>query len=161
MTKVGFAPKIFKIDKEGCIQLYNHSEDIILWKKNTHLGDLREAISSDEAKIQKLYSFDAEDYVPSPRKESYSDNASFLEDVVLDPDNQLTLDWKSKFRDLCENYSDIIKYAPGTYNGKAGYTKNTIEFSSIPPPNSRCYVPKYSKEQMDMLATKMDELLDL
>ena len=39
--------------------------------------------------------------------------------------------------------------------------KNTIEFASIPPPNNRCYMPSYNKEQMDNLAEKMDELLEL
>ena len=36
-----------------------------------------------------------------------------------------------------------------------------MDLTDIPPPNTRCYTPKYSKEQRDLLADKMDELLQL
>ena len=65
------------------------------------------------------------------------------------------------FEMLCKEYKDIIRYDPGTYNGAYGFVKNTIEFTETPPPNNRCYVPKYSTEQTNRLAEKMDELMAL
>ena len=76
-------------------------------------------------------------------------NALFINDVQIDPDKIMTEDWKQKFTQLCTNYSDIIQYNPGTYNGYYGFVNNTIEFTSTPPPKNKAYVPCYSKEMTD------------
>ena len=39
--------------------------------------------------------------------------------------------------------------------------EDSLDLTDIPPPNTRCYTPKYSKDQRDLLADKMDELLQL
>ena len=81
--------------------------------------------------------------------------------MKIDPDCLLCSTDKDKFIDLCNEYRDVIQYSPGTYNGAYGLVKNTVEFTNIPPPNNKCYIPRYSKNQMDLLAEKMDELLEL
>ena len=80
---------------------------------------------------------------------------------MLDPDGVLSQESKNAFGQLCEQYTDIIQYDPGTYNGAFGHVKNSLELTEIPPPNGKCYVPRYSKDQMNLLAEKMDELMDL
>ena len=81
----------------------------------------------------------------------------FTADVELDPDNLLDETNKAMFRELCKEFSDVIQYNPGTYNGAYGFVRNSIEFTSIPPSNNKCYVPKYSKEQTDRLADRCHE----
>ena len=73
----------------------------------------------------------------------------------------LTYAERESFRALCREFSDVIQYDPGNYNGKFGHVKNSIELTDIPPPNAKCYVPKYSNEQTKLLADKMDELMRL
>ena len=161
LSQSGFAPKVLKVAKDASIEIVNGGDDVIHLNKHDHVGDVREAISFEEALISKLYTLDKNDFTKPLTSLKAEETACHIADVVIDPDNIMESKWKSKFAGLCQDFSDIIQYRPGTYNGYFGYLQNTIEFASIPPPNSRFYVPKYSKEQMDMLANKMDELLDL
>ena len=117
-------------------------------------------MSHEAAMISKIYSVDESEIFPFQPREKFVRHGDYVGDVKIDPDNILDKVWKNKFFELCEEFSDIIQYSPGTYNGRYGFVKNSIEFTSLPPPNNRCYVPKYSKEMMDQLANKMDELME-
>lgn len=159
--EMGMQPCITKVKKDGTLRILNNTDHIWLLKKHVHLADLREAISHKEALISKLYTCDRaelENYRPRQGDPTLKD---FTQDVVLDPDGVLSQESKNAFGQLCEQYTDIIQYDPGTYNGAFGHVKNSLELTEIPPPNGKCYVPRYSKDQMNLLAEKMDELMDL
>ena len=83
---------------------------------------------------------------------------NFLSQVSIDPDNQLTGDWKQRFKSLCEVFADIINPRPGKYNGYYGMVDNSINFAACPPPTIRARLPKYSHEMLKILADKMDKL---
>ena len=87
---------------------------------------------------------------------NYEEN--FVKDVKIDPDNMMDENWKDKFRNLCQEYSDIINYRPSKYNGYYGDVDNTIEFASVPPPTNKIHMPKYSDQMNLILAEKMDQL---
>ena len=118
------------------------------------MADVRAMIEYKEALVTKVYDVSRKnlaDFMPRVKKTYKSD---FTNDVLLDPDNILNKEHRSRFETLCQEFQDIIQYSPGTYNGAYGLVKNTIELTSIPPPNNKCYVPKYSKAQTDRLAEK-------
>ena len=73
----------------------------------------------------------------------------------------LSVEEKAGFKKLCDTFKDVIQYDPGTFNGAYGYVKYSLELTQVPPPNGKCYVPRYNKSQMDQLAQKMDELMNL
>ena len=157
--QLGFEPFIARVSKERQVNITNTSENIWTLKKYLHLADVRKVISSDEATISKLFTQNISDFQPVKERDHKLNN--FTGDVVIDPDKLMEDSWKCSFKSLCDDYTDIIQYTPGIYNGRFGFIQNTVEYTNIPLPNSKCYVPKYNKEQMDLLADKMDELLEL
>ena len=83
---------------------------------------------------------------------------TILKKVSVDPDGLMPNVWKSRFKSLCKDFSDIITPNPGKYNGIYGHVSTDINFASIPPSNTKSYLPKYSHEMMKLLADKMDKL---
>ena len=157
----GAKPLVVKVDKDGSVTVPNISEKIWYLRKHSHVADCRQAISHDEALINKLYTVDKTELEFFKPRQLSSNKLDFTKDVLLDPDNISSAEEKEKFKTLCEDFTDVIQYDPGTYNGAYGYVKNSLELTQVPPPNRKCYVPKYSKTQMDQLALKMDELMEL
>ena len=82
------------------------------------------------------------------------------DDVIIDPDNQLTPEWRKKFRDLCYEFPDVLDPKPGRYNGAFGWLENSLDFVSKPPSNSRVHMPAYSENMKKIMAQKMDQLQD-
>ena len=54
LLQAGFEPKLLKVSKNSSIELVNCGVEMLNIRKNDHLGDIREAISLDEALISKL-----------------------------------------------------------------------------------------------------------
>ena len=161
LSSKGVEGTFAKMPPDGCFHFPNNSKQIWFFKKHTQLADARAAIDWDEAKVAKLYNVDEREFKCFENPDTNQIQSSFINDVSVDPDKILCDKDKQKFSELCEEFTDIIQYSPGVYNGAYGYVKNTVEFTNIPPPNNKCYVPKYSKVQTDTLAEKMDELLTL
>ena len=156
--------KNYKIDKNGDIALENVTDAVVRLVKGDHFADMRDCteISCEDlhssAYVKKIYDINSEDTSHLvPANVSDADDA-FLDQVVLDPDNQLSQGWKLKFKTVCEEYSDIINPRPGKYNGYYGRVDNSINFSSVPPPTVRAHLPNYSHEMLQILAAKMDKL---
>ena len=154
-------PAFIKVDGNLNISISSASSFPITIPKHAHVGDVRSAIDYETAHISRLYTIDDSTFEAYNPTVEWDRSKCFVNDVQIDPDKIMTEDWKQKFTQLCTNYSDIIQYNPGTYNGYYGFVSNTIEFTSTPPPNNKAYVPRYSKEMTDKLANKMDELLEL
>ena len=97
------------------------------------------------------------DYQYQP-PETWDEEYDYTSDISIDPDNILDKNWKSKFKDLCSEFRDIITPRPNRYNGFYGRVDNSLQFGTQPPPMTKPYLPKYSNEMMKTLAQKMDEL---
>ena len=68
------------------------------------------------------------------------DDKSDIDQVSVDPDNQMPATWKKRFVSLCESYSDIITPVPGRYNRHLDRVSTDINFTSVPPSNPRLIV---------------------
>ena len=146
--------------KNGVVDIINKADYPVHLYKYQHIADVsnvRHIKTSVNTNIRQ---------VPVEEKslehlEPYSDwnyNENFVDDVKIDPDNRMNAEWKQKFRELCQEYSDIINYRPAKYNGFYGDVDNTIEFASIPPPTNKIHMPKYNEQKNLILAEKMDQL---
>ena len=156
MLTAGWNPQIIKLNRDKSVGLTNQTDNLICLMKNEHLGDFRAVVSQQEALMENLHRIDQK--IPMTKQQI---RGKFVEDVVIDPDEILEQSWKDKFRTLCSDYEDIIQYNPGVYNGAYGMVEDSLDLTDIPPPITRCYTPRYSKDQRDLLADKMDELLQL
>ena len=161
LQSYGLPPSILKVSKHGEISILNSTSSTWNLRKGVHLADLRAVITHQEALVNKLYTIDDNEYEAYVPRRDVDKSLDFTDDVIIDPDERMDKHTRKEFEMLCKEYKDIIRYDPGTYNGAYGFVKNTIEFTEIPPPNNRCYVPKYSSEQTNRLAEKMDELMAL
>ena len=156
----------YKVNKNGEIVIKNTTEDSVKINKNDHFADMRDCqeVSKDDLLsnqyVKKIYDLNISDtshLIPYNIK-TPDPNETFLDQVNLDPDNQLSQEWKNKFKNVCQEYSDIINPRPGKYNGYFGRVDNSINFSSTPPPTVRAHLPNYSHEMLQILAAKMDKL---
>ena len=146
--------------KDGIINIVNNTNHPVYLNKYQHIADVSnvERIKVDDSFVVNQ--------VPVVKKdlehlEPYADwnyDEDFVKDVKIDPDNMMDEYWKDKFRELCQEYSDIINYRPSKYNGYYGDVDNTIEFASVPPPTNKIHMPKYSEQMNLILAEKMDQL---
>ena len=99
--------------------------------------------------------FRYEDFsVPEPRQDRKEP------EVVMDPDGIMPEHIKQRMRHITNNYSHIFTKRPGKYNGAFGKVDNSICFTSMPPPNSKVYVPDYSEKMKQEQAKLMDKLMD-
>ena len=117
----------------------------------------------DINRVRKVISKSEEEddfqYLDFADREDKNDRISHLGEIQIDPDKQLSQEWRDKFRDLMQDYDEIVDPAPGKYNGKFGKITTKINFAAVPPPSDKVYIPNYSKEMMEQLATKMDALI--
>ena len=129
-------------------------------------GDLKDIQISDditvEAKenVKKIYDTNLNDnfHLIPHTSDVVGSEQSFLNEIIIDPDDQLSPRWKQRFKTVCESYSDIINPRPGKYNGFYGRIDNSINFSATPPPTVRAHLPNYSHDMLQILAAKMDKL---
>ena len=83
-----------------------------------------------------------------------------LKQLQIDPDNVLTEEERKMFRDISEHYKHLFTPRPGKYNRHYGEMSNRLNFASVPAQNMRVYTPKYTPEMKDILAKKLDALME-
>ena len=159
------------VRSDGSVGIKNNSNVPILLKKHDHFADIRTCETLDIQNmmddvgnfVKKIYDIGCEDVshlIPYKNLSEDGSRESYIEEIILDPDNQLPSSWKKKFKNTCEEFSDIIRPNPGKYNGYYGRVDNSINFTSVPPPTIRAHLPNYSYEMLKIMGEKMDKLED-
>ena len=157
-----FNPKNVNVTKDGTISIMNETNIPICISKNEHFADIRTCKKVDveplkPTQVRKVYDIgntDVSHLIPAQSLKQ----ESFISEVNIDPDNQLSPEWKHKFKETCLEFSDIINPRPGKYNGFYGRVDNSINFASVPPPTVRAHLPNYSADMLKILGDKMDKL---
>ena len=85
-------------------------------------------------------------------------NKSYTHQVIIDPDNQMTEQWKENFKKVCDDFTDVINPNPGRYNNYYGDVDCTIDFCSSPPPSVKARLPNYSHEKLKIMGDVMDKM---
>ena len=154
------SPEILQVN-EGCVSITNKSCMPILLTKNVGFADIVRVVdvSSEEhkLKVQKILK-QSQEKMHLQQPKNLQTSRSYVEDVQIDPDKQLSTDWRMKFRNLCMEYSDIINPSPGRYNGFYGEIDNSIDFLTTPPPSVKARLPHYSTDKLKIMAKLMDDL---
>ena len=119
------------------VSIPNNSGRTIIIKKNQHFAEvttLRQVKVEDlrTENVKKVYDVGRTDlsHLILPDRPAIDEKCSYINDVQIDPDDQLTSEWKQKFSSLCETYTSIITPVPGRYNGYYGHVDNSLTFSS-------------------------------
>ena len=152
-------PYITQINGDGSVDIVNNTESVIVLSKGNDLVDIRACKEEDYTPKVNMISKDIETASSYFQlSSSIQPDKSHLNDVIIDPDNQLSSEWKLKFKKVCEEFLDILNPRPGRYNGYYGNIDNSINFCSTPPPSIRAHLPKYSTDMMKIMGEKMDKM---
>ena len=129
-------PEIVEVQSNQTIKFQNNSGAPVIVKKNFFFADIT-TIKDIDFVCGKVC-VEPSDYTHLERPKIFSESEagkSYTDQVVIDPDNQLNKEWKSKFRDVCEEFTDVINPNPGRYNNFFGDVDCSIDFCSTPPPS--------------------------
>ena len=90
--------------------------------------------------------------------EDKEEKLSYTNMISINRNGKLLEKDRSRFKDICKEYTSVITPAPGKYSGYYGDSKTSINSASMPPPNMKVYTPNYSMGMNRILAEKMDQL---
>ena len=144
----------------GHVEIENKSLRPVFLKRKAPFADMVNLIDVEvvkNANVNKVLE-KQEDYTHLNPPTILTKDDNYLEQIVIDPDNQLNDEWKKKFKDLCRRFSDTINPNPGRYNGYYGEIDNSLDFISTPPPAIKARLPNYSADKMKIMAQLMDKL---
>ena len=139
-----FCEPVIQNAKKRYIQIKNDSESVVFIPKHTHLADLRVCEQKNFEindkyncpDVQRIYDISNDDVTHLiPPKKLTVDDKNYTDEISLDPDKQMPASWRTRFKHLCEAFTDIITPQPGRYNGAFGRTSTDINFTMKPPQN--------------------------
>ena len=176
-------PQVLKVS-DNKIKIPNSTGTSVLLRKNQHFAEITtlqenstlskqivknlKIVQAEElenpqvlsrSEVKKVYDTSRSDlsHLILPERPKIDPTVSYLSDIQVDPDDQLSSEWKEKFSSLCKRYSSIITPAPGRYNGYFGHVDNSLHFSSTPAP-VKARLPNYSYEKLLIQAKEMDKM---
>ena len=82
----------------------------------------------------------------------------FSRHVVIDPNDQLSNEWKEKFVVLNKQFDSVFEPVIGRYNDKSGRLRAHINFGPVLPPSLKLHAPCYGRDNLQILQDKFDEL---
>ncbi|XP_068706826.1 uncharacterized protein [Montipora foliosa] len=135
----------------GKLRLLNNTEEPLLIRKNDHLYQARLTVL--ESSIEPSSTQAAE---PCPK--SITPPSSSVESVHVDPDGLLSPAEKAAFISLLKEFRLVFDPRIPGYNGAAGPIEGVVNMGPVEPPQRKGRVPQYSRDQLDLLQTKFDEL---
>ncbi len=135
------------IDNE--IRIVNNTSNPIHIPKNEQLCQIRSTHIVSNNKVSGPSA-------PKPLKTSGSN--VFSNEIIIDPSKHLSSEWHRAFKDLHQQYDSVFEPIIGRYNGFAGKLKARISFGSAVPPPRKLHAPSYSRDNLQILQDKFDEL---
>ncbi len=133
---------------DGVARVTNNTSLPIRVPKNDHMCQIRatRSILVDGSSSAK----------PKGAVQTYS--GPFSKEVIIDPSNQLSSEWRREFQDLHLSYDSVFENKIGRYNDASGKVRSRIIISNVMPPTRKLRVPNYCKNSMEKLQEKFDEL---
>ncbi len=146
----GWPPCQFTGVVDGFVRVTNNTRSPIRVPKNDHVCQIRATRSllvdvNDASSVR-------------PKSSIHTCNGPFNKEVVIDPSNQLTPEWKRAFRELHSTFDSVFENVIGRYNDASGKVRSRIIIGSAMPPTRKLRVPNYCKNSMELLQEKFDEL---
>ena len=132
------------------IVIQNDSKDFITVRKNEHI-----------CQVRPTYECDSSNQAPSqaPPIRSVTTEVLFkLHEISIDPNNQLSEEWKDKFIQLHESRKDVFADKIGRYNDSSGKVRARVNIGTAKPPTRKVNIPNYCPKSMQELQDMFDKL---
>ena len=130
----------------------NNSSEPIHLKKNEHFCQIRATFE-----ITNLSDIPSE-IAPKQTVDVPSSSTLFSCDVSVDPNSQLSNEWKDKFRTLHKKFDKVLNRNLVVTMMPVGKIRAHVNIGSAAPPTRKLHVPNYSRSNLQMLQEKFDEL---
>ena len=134
------------------LKLKNDSKDPILLQRHEQLCQVRPT-EEDTGFIDEKY-----ESVISTVKQN--DIEEYGNTVCVDPGQMLKEDIRKGFSQINKVFSQVFSPHIGCYNGYSGRFNHVINMGPSLPPQRRGRIPLYSKNNLQTLQSKFDELMD-
>ncbi|KAK3105126.1 hypothetical protein FSP39_017698 [Pinctada imbricata] len=122
--------------------------------KHDHLCQIRSVFTPDTAAETKIDADSSIGGISTPP----SRDACYSASVSLDPNDILSDDMKSDFRRLHNKFDSVFSTSLEGYNGNAGPFKGKVNMGPVLPPQRKGRIPQYSRNQLEELQRKFNEL---
>ena len=154
-------PRVLEVSN-GNVVIENETSYAIKINKDEAFADIVGMISpkqesEDHGQISKLLK-ESNDQSHLQHTKPVKSSYEYLDQVVIDPNDQLGAEWRKKFKNLCTEFADTINPNPGRYDGIYGDINNSLDFISTPPPSVKARLPNYSSDKLKIMANLMDDL---
>ena len=126
-------------------------------KKGDHLAEVR-CMSETVPTTCKVYDKNRKDFSDFKPPPNLNLEESHIQDIKIDPDNQLSQEWKDIFRNICLEFKDVFNPSPGKYNGFYGDIDCSLNFASSPPPSVKARIPSYPHDKLQLMGALMDDM---
>ena len=135
----------------GTIRLINSTDVPVLLGKNEHFCQVHAIGSGISKDLRDSTQF-------SPRQQHHKQASPFSAGIAIDPDNILSDEMRRQFNDLILSYDHVFNPAISKYNGQSGNIQGVVNMGPVMPPQRKGRVPQYSRNRMEELQAKFDEL---
>ena len=134
--------------EEGFISIENLSENPILVKRHSQICQIRhtQLVSPNEI-VSSPPTFAT---LPDPPITQVK--------VIVDPAGNLSPKQQTMIISTNDKYKEVFSASIGCYNGKSGTFLHKVNMSSSLPPQRRGRIPMYSRNNLELLQMKFDEL---
>ena len=126
---------------DGKVNVHNSSGEIISLHKNDHVCQIFKTKTVDITTPSQ----------PTPKSKLITVARPFSQEVVVDPDKQLSESARSSFKELNVKYDELFEPVIGRYNDSAGKVRARVNLGKVIPPTRKLQVPQYDKNNLDLL----------
>ncbi|ESO91477.1 hypothetical protein LOTGIDRAFT_153921 [Lottia gigantea] len=137
----------------GRVRLVNSSSYPKLLAKNDHFCQAR-LLSVSEPEIRDTNP----QYINQHTRAHTSSNSFHSESINLDSDNILTLEQKTSFQQVLQDYDHVFDKHISCYNGASGPFEAVVNMGPVQPPQRKGRLPQYARDRLCGLQAKFDEL---
>ena len=137
----------------GAVSLSNDSLEPVIIKKSEHICKIQPQIEGDIEVLLQSSVLPPQTIRKPPVKTS-----DYSASVSLNPDKILSSSHEKAFRSLMKTYDEAFSPVTSTYNGDLGKCFVEVNMGESLPPQRKGRVPFYSRDNLQELQDKFDEL---
>ena len=151
-TELWPAPQVVSVVNNS-VSLSNNTSEPIVVKKSEHIGSIHPEVAPtvDARVLSKVSSAKVKGTLPAPK-------VDYSASVVLNPDSILSTSEENSFKQLMKMYEEVFSPVRGEYNGRRGSCLVEVNMGNNLPPQRKGHVPFYSRDNLELLQEKFDEL---
>ena len=135
----------------GKLRLLNDTDEPLLIRKNDHFCQARLTVPDPASDPSPVETYPAPSMLTAPL-------LTPAESVSVDPDGLLSSSQKASFNSLLKEFQIVFDPRIPGYNGTAGPIEGIVNMGPVEPPQRKGRIPQYSRDQLDLLQSKFDEL---